>query len=216
MALGRVPLLPDLVEALTAVGELDRAGSLAAELDRRAVALGAPWALALGQRCAGVVAEARGDREGATVAFERALASHGRQPRPPEQARTELALGSALRRAGRKRAARETLERSTHTFEAIGARVWAQRARRELERIGGRPAPAGDALSATEASIAELVRVGRTNREIAAALHLSPKTVEWNLSKIYRKLGVRSRTELAATLVQADGEPARKTGGFRG
>jgi DNA-binding CsgD family transcriptional regulator len=216
MALGRVPLLPDLIEALTAVGEVDRAGSFADELERRAVALGAPWALALGQRCAGVVAEARGDREGAIVAFERALANHARQSRPPEQARTELALGSALRRAGRKRAARETLERSAHVFEAIGARVWAQRARHELARIGGRPAPAGDALSATEASITELVRLGRTNREIAGELHLSPKTVEWNLSKIYRKLGVRSRTELAATLAQSDGEPARKSGGFRG
>ncbi|HJS95008.1 MAG TPA: LuxR C-terminal-related transcriptional regulator, partial [Solirubrobacteraceae bacterium] len=142
--------------------------------------------------------------------------NHARQPRPPEHARTELALGGALRRAGRKRAARETLERSAQTFEAIGARVWAERARRELARIGGRPAPAGDSLSATEASITELVRLGRTNREIAAELHLSPKTVEWNLSKIYRKLGVRSRTELAATLVRAGAEPDRKSGGFRG
>lgn len=216
LALGRVPLLPDLIEALTALGELDRSVALAAELERRAVALGAPWALALSQRCDGLVADARGDRDGAIDAFERALVSHARQPRPPEQARTELALGSALRRAGRKRAARETLERSADTFEAIGARVFVERARRELARIGGRPAPAGDGLSATEASITELVRVGRTNREIAAELHLSPKTVEWNLSKIYRKLGVRSRTELAATLARADAEPTRKSGGFRG
>ncbi|MGN6869093.1 MAG: helix-turn-helix transcriptional regulator [Solirubrobacteraceae bacterium] len=203
VALGRVPLLPDLIEALTALGELDRAGSLAAELERRAIALEAPWALALAQRCHGLVAEARGEREGAIDAFERALAYHARQPRPPEQARTELALGSALRRDGRKRAARETLERSVCGFETIGARVWAERARRELARIGGRPVPAGGGLSATETSITELVRVGRTNREIAAELHLSPKTVEWNLSKIYRKLGVRSRTELAATLARA-------------
>jgi DNA-binding CsgD family transcriptional regulator len=216
LALGRVPLLPEAIEALTALGELDRAGSLAAELERRAVALGAPWALALAQRSGGLVADARGDRDGAIDAFERALANHARQPRPPELARTELALGSALRRAGRKRAARETLERSAHTFETIGARVWAERARRELARIGGRPAPAGDALSATEASITERVRLGRTNREIAAELHLSPKTVEWNLSKIYRKLGVRSRTELAATLARADAEPERKSGGFHG
>jgi DNA-binding CsgD family transcriptional regulator len=216
VALGRVPLLPDLIEALTALGELDRAGSLAAELERRAVALGAAWALALSERCHGLVADARGDREGAIEAFERALANHARQSRRPEHARTALALGSALRRAGRKRAARETLGRSADTFETIGARVWGERARRELARIGGRPAPAGDSLSATEASITELVRLGRTNREIAAELHLSPKTVEWNLSKIYRKLGVRSRTELAATLARAGAEPDRKSGGFRG
>jgi DNA-binding NarL/FixJ family response regulator len=203
MALARVPLLPDLIEALIGIGELDRAGSLAAELSRRAVALGAPWARALARRCDGLVAEARGDRERAIDAYEQALANHARQPRPPEQARTELALGHALRRAGRKRAARETLERSVRGFDTIGARVWAERARRELGRIGGRPAPAGNRLSATEASITELVRLGRTNREIAAELHLSPKTVEWNLSKIYRKLGVRSRTELAATLDRA-------------
>jgi DNA-binding CsgD family transcriptional regulator len=216
MALGRVPLLPDLIEALTAVGELDRATLLVAELERRADVLGAPWAHALARRCGGLVADAGGDHGRAIDSFEEALAEHTRQRRPPERARTELALGSALRRMGRKRLARETLERSAHTFEAIGARIWAQRARRELARIGGRPAPAGDGLSATEASITELVRLGRTNREIAAQLHLSPKTVEWNLSKIYRKLCVRSRTELAATLARADAEPQRKSGGFHG
>ena len=75
--------------------------------------------------------------------------------------------------------------------------MWAERARRELGRIGGRDAPRAE-LSATEAQIVELVVAGRSNKEVAQSLHLSPKTVEWNLSKIYRKLGVHSRTELAA------------------
>ena len=82
-------------------------------------------------------------------------------------------------------------------FEELGASIWAERARREVARIGGRAA-VRPGLSATEAAIADLVSAGRSNHEVAAALHLSPKTVEWNLSKIYRKLGVRSRAELAA------------------
>ena len=90
-----------------------------------------------------------------------------------------------------------TLERALEVFEQLGAPIWAERARHESARIGGRASSKRE-LSATEEQIAELVRSGRSNKEIAAALHLSVKTVEWNLSKIYRKLGVRSRTELGA------------------
>jgi DNA-binding CsgD family transcriptional regulator len=97
----------------------------------------------------------------------------------------------------RKAAARAALDGALETFEEICAVVWAQRARRELGRIGGRVPYEGD-LTATEEQVAALVRAGRTNREIATTLHLSPKTVEGALTKVYRKLGVRSRTELAA------------------
>ena len=89
---------------------------------------------------------------------------------------------------------------SRAAFEAAGADRWAERARAELGRIGGRRAAAAGTLSATEEAIARQVAAGRTNREVAAALHLSARTVEWNLSKLYRKLGVRSRTELARVL----------------
>jgi DNA-binding NarL/FixJ family response regulator len=197
-ALGRVPILPDSVEALTLAGQLPAAAEAAAEVRRRADTIRAPWALALAGRCDGLVAEAEGDSERAIVALTQALAEDARQTRRGERARTELALGRSLRRGHHKRAARETLERAAAEFEAIGAELWAQRARRELGRIGGRAASAEGELSATEQSIAELVAAGRTNQEVAASLHLSARTVEWNLSKVYRKLGVRGRTELAA------------------
>jgi DNA-binding CsgD family transcriptional regulator len=114
-----------------------------------------------------------------------------------ELARTLLALGTVQRRAQHKRAARETLERAVEIFERLGARLWLKKARSELRRIGGRTASEGE-LSETERQIVELVVAGRRNREVAAELSLSPHTVAWNLSKIYRKLGVSSRTELVA------------------
>jgi DNA-binding NarL/FixJ family response regulator len=95
------------------------------------------------------------------------------------------------------------LEQALESFERLGAPLWAQKTRSELGRIGGRRAPARGALSETEVQIAELAAAGRTNAEIAAQLVVSPKTVKWNLSKIYGKLGVRSRTELAARLASA-------------
>src|SRR5579884_2740483 len=96
--------------------------------------------------------------------------------------------------------ARERLEQALTIFEAADADRWAERTRVELGRIGGRRAPASGTLSATERAIASQVAAGRTNREVADALHLSARTVEWNLSKVYRRLGVRSRTELARAL----------------
>ena len=197
-ALGRMPILPDSVEALTMCGEFEGAARLAAEVGERAAVLAAPWALAVAHRCVGLVAECGGDHDGAITAFTLALAQHDRQPRRGDRARTELALGRSLRRAHHKRAAREALERSAGAFDEIGAELWALRARRELARIGGRAASAGGSLSETEHRIAELVAGGSTNHEVAAALHMSARTVEWNLSKIYRKLGVRGRTQLAA------------------
>jgi len=116
---------------------------------------------------------------------------------PFERARTLLALGTVQRQAQHKRAARETLERAGEIFERLGARLWSEKTRAELRRIGGRTASA-DRLSETERRIVELVVAGRRNREVAVELSLSPNTVAWNLSKVYRKLGVTSRTELAA------------------
>jgi DNA-binding CsgD family transcriptional regulator len=196
----RFPVLPDLVEALVALGELDLAIKLGREHRRIARRVNRPWARALAARCEAVVADARGAETAAVAAFERALREHGLQDRPLDRARTVFAYGVLHRRRRRKLRARELLETALELFDAAGAAQWAERTRVELGRIGGRQAAAAGTLSATESEIARLVAAGRTNREVAATLHVSARTVEWNLSKLYRKLGVRSRTELASTL----------------
>jgi DNA-binding NarL/FixJ family response regulator len=153
--------------------------------------------VAASARCRGLIDAADGALEAAEASLLEAVEIGGGVGMPLELGRSLLALGTVQRRQRMKQAARTTLERALAVLTEFGARVYADRARQEIARIGGRAAPA-TGLSATEADIVELVRAGRSNREVASALHLSPKTVEWNLSKIYRKLGVRSRTELAA------------------
>ena len=108
-----------------------------------------------------------------------------------------LVLGQIHRRAKRKRLARESLERARDTFAELGARLWVERAEAELARIGGRPSTPFE-LTETERTIASLVARGQTNQEVADALFVSPSTVQANLKRVYQKLGVRSRTELAA------------------
>lgn len=196
----RFPLLADAVESLVAIGDVDRAATLVRHHERISQRLRRPWARALAARCKALVADARGDEALTDAAFQEALVQHASQNRPLEQARTLYALGTSLRRRRHKRAAREALEQALAIFEAAETRRWADQTRAALGRIGGRRAAATGTLSATEAAIARLVASGRTNREVAAALHLSARTVEWNLSKLYRKLGVRSRTELASAL----------------
>jgi DNA-binding CsgD family transcriptional regulator len=159
------------------------------------------WALACCARGRALLANARGDEAAAEAAFAVAYEQHARRPQQLptyELARTQLAHGAILRRQQQKRRAREALERALAIFERLGAQVYEERARSELARIGGRAAAAGGELSETERRIADLVAQGRSNKEVAAALSLSPKTVEWNLSKVYAKLGVRSRAELAS------------------
>jgi ATP/maltotriose-dependent transcriptional regulator MalT len=191
---------PDRIEALIQLGGLERAGALLAQYRARASAVERAHALAAAERCHGLLLVGHGDLEGALAAFAESLARYRRLPLPFERARTLLALGSAERRAQHKRLARETLEQALAAFEQLGAPLWVEKTRSELGRIGGRRAPARGGLSETEARIAELAAAGRRNAEIAAALVISPKTVKWNLSKVYSKLGVRSRTELAAAL----------------
>jgi len=186
------------IEALVDIGDLAGAERLLTLLDAHA----AESDTAVGRlacRCRGLVLAAHGEHERAIEELETAASD----PDPPqgtnpfERARTLLALGSVQRRAHHKRAARETLELAAESFDRLGARLWQAKARAELRRIGGRTASTSE-LSETERRIVELVVAGRRNREVAAELSLSPNTVAWNLSKIYRKLGVSSRTELAA------------------
>ena len=152
--------------------------------------------LAQAARCRGLVASARGDVAGALVALERALPLHAEAGDPFGRARTLLALGIVRRRARQKRAAREAIEAAISAFEECGAEGWAETARAELGRISGRIRVAG--LTAAEQRVAALVASGRTNREVATELFLGERTVASHLTHIYAKLGVRSRTELAA------------------
>jgi DNA-binding CsgD family transcriptional regulator len=191
--------LADTLEALIAVGELEQAETKLVPVEERARALDRSWALAITARCRGLLCGARGDLAGAQGWFERSLAEHARTQDPFQHARTLLAFGVTQRRAKQRGAARATLEQALVIFEQLGAPLWAERAHAELQRIGGR-APSGGALTEAESRIAALVVEGRTNREVAAVLFVTEHTVERALTRTYRKLGVRSRVELAHRL----------------
>ena len=192
---GSIRFVGEEIEALVALGRLEEAEAVLGWLEERGRALGRASALAAAWRCRGLLAAARHDPEGALAALDRALGEHARAGMPFEQARTQLCLGAAQRRAGRRRDARATLEAARATFAALGARPWRERAEAELRRIGGRHA-SGDELTPAEWRVADLVARGDSNKRVAAALYLSPKTVEGHLRSIFRKLGVHSRSEL--------------------
>jgi DNA-binding CsgD family transcriptional regulator len=193
---GVIPCVPDAIEALVSLGRLDEAEALLERLERQGRTLDRPWATASAGRGRGLLAAARGDLSAARSALEQALVAHRRVLQPFELARTLLAKGEVERRAKQKRAARSTLEQALGTFQTLGARLWALRARDDLARVGGPVPPSGE-LTPTEQRIAQLVGQGKKNREVADALFISVKTVEANLSRIFHKLGVRSRTELS-------------------
>jgi DNA-binding CsgD family transcriptional regulator len=162
-----------------------------------AARLGRTAMLAAAARCRGLLAAVRGDVEAALAELERALPQHEAVGDAFGRARTLLALGVVRRRARQKRSAREAIETALAAFEAAGAASWAERARAEVGRIGGRTREEG--LTAAERRVATRVAEGRTNREVAATLFLGERTVESHLSRVYAKLGVRSRAELART-----------------
>jgi DNA-binding CsgD family transcriptional regulator len=192
---GIIPCVPDAIEALVSLGRLEEAEGLLDRLERQGPAQDRPWAVAAAARARGMLTAARGDLPAARAALERALEEHRRVPQPFELARTLLVKGEVERRAKQKRAARSALEQALGIFQALGAPLWAQRARADLARVGG-VVPASGELTPTEQRIAELVGEGMKNREVADALFISVKTVEANLSRIFHKLGVRSRSEL--------------------
>jgi DNA-binding CsgD family transcriptional regulator len=196
---GTIRFVPDEVEALVELGRGDDAEAPLRWLEDRASALDRASGLAAAARCRGLLAAARGESDAAVAAFERALAEHERGENPFERARTLLAFGATQRRAKRKSAARKTIGEALAIFEELGAALWAGKARAELKSIGGR-APSRSELTPTEERVAALVAEGRTNREVAALLYVTDRTVEFHLSRIYRKLGIRSRTELARRL----------------
>jgi DNA-binding CsgD family transcriptional regulator len=194
-------LVPDELDALVSVGELDEVEGVLGLWERRARALDRAWALAIAARVRAVVVAARGDLDSSLATFESALAEHARAMDPFQHARTLLALGATQRRAKRRGAARTSLEHALAIFDRLPAPLWAGKARAELARIGGR-APSRGALTPSEERVAALVAEGRTNREVAADLFITERTVEAALTRVYGKLGVRSRTELAGRLQQ--------------
>ena len=196
---GAARVVPDHIEALIGLGELEEAEELLGWFEGNARHLGRRSALAAARRCHGLLAGAHRDVERAVDELAAALELCADVPIPLERGRTQLAYGTALRRVRRRGAARELLDSALDTFEAIGARRWAERARAERARLGGRPPSSGD-LTPTEWRVAELVGQGLQTKQVAAALFVSPKTVEGHLTHIYTKLGVHSRTELAHRL----------------
>jgi DNA-binding CsgD family transcriptional regulator len=189
----------DGVEALVAVGELERAEAVLVPWEKQARRVDLAWSLATSARCRALLEAARGRPDEALGSIESALVAHERLSMPFELGRTMLAMGQIERRAKHKGAANQSLGRALAIFAELGAPLWAGKARAELARVGLRRA-AADGLTETERRVAELAASGLTNREVAAQLFMSPKTVEANLARAYRKLGIHSRAELGARL----------------
>jgi DNA-binding CsgD family transcriptional regulator len=200
---GAIRFVVDEVEALIALGRREEASELLDWYEGNARRLDRVSALASCVRCRGMLAAGDGKLDEAVAAYHESLELHGKVRIPLDQGRTLLALGAAQRRSKRRREARETLQEALDTFESLGAAIWSERARSELRRIGGRAASPG-ALTPAEERIAALVAEGKTNRQIAAVLFLSERTVEGHLSRAFAKLGVRSRTELARVLASSE------------
>jgi ATP/maltotriose-dependent transcriptional regulator MalT len=197
-----VPFVPDEIEALTRLGALDAAQNLLEHYESRALSLGRHSAIGAAGRCRGLLLAARGDTASALSALEGSQSCFESLGLPLEGARTLLITGEVNRRARQKGAAKEVLTSALESFEDLGAALWAERVREQLERIGNRPGGTGASgeLTDAERQVAELVVAGRTNREAAAELFMAVRTLEAHLSRIYRKLGIRSRTELGRVL----------------
>jgi DNA-binding CsgD family transcriptional regulator len=196
-----VPLWADAIEALIAADELEQARRYLESYEENAERAESPWGRAAASRCRGLLVAHEGDLAAAFAAFERSLHELEGLPYPFERGRTLLCLGTVRRRAQEKRAAREALEQALAIFEELEAPLWAEKARAELRRISGRR-PADEELTETERRVAELAAQGRTNKEIAAELFMGVSTVESHLSRVYRKLGIRSRSRLGARLAK--------------
>ncbi len=194
---------PETVEALLRLERAEEARAVAEAYGRAAAAKGQPWALARAARARGMVASPTSS----SGCFEEALRLHATTLDRFETARTRLAYGACLRRSGHRVDARVQLRAGLEDFEQLGADRWAEAAADELaatgETVRRRDAEARTLLTPQELQVSLLLSEGRTTREAAASLFLSPKTVEYHLRKVYTKLGIASRTELAQALAGA-------------
>jgi DNA-binding CsgD family transcriptional regulator len=189
------PVLPNTIEALIRLGRHDEARRLLDILEQQGRRLDSAWALTQTSRNRALLAAEAGDLAAAIEHLASAVVEHERLPVPFERGRTLLVLGQTLRRAKRWREARDALKEAMAIFERIGTPLWRDRAHAELARTGGRRAQLG--LTPTERRVAELVADGLSNKEVAAALFVTVSSVERHLTRIYQKLGVASRVELA-------------------
>ena len=197
-----LPLWADALETLVSLGEIDRARAHIERHEQRSQTIGSPWSAAVSARSRGLLAAAEGDFTAAFGALDRSLRDLNGLQLPLERARTLLALGVVRRQAQQRRAAREALGQALSIFEQTGARLWADKARAETRRVAGRR-PAPGRLTETEQRVAALAAQGRSNKEIAAELFMGISTVEMHLTRAYRKLGIRSRSGLAAKLAMS-------------
>lgn len=199
---------PELVDVYLKLGRSEGAQQLAVKFNAAAEVKGQPWALARALRCLGLVA----DDDLFAPHFDHALEHHARTPDAFEEARTRLAYGERLRRARERVRARGQLRPALETFERLDARPWAERARAELQATGAtlkrRDPTTIDELTPQELQIALLLAEGKTTREAAATLFLSPKTIEYHLRHVYMKLAIHSRKQLAETLARQAAKPA--------
>ncbi len=193
---------PDLVDAYLRLGRTDDAEQVSAAFSAEATAKGQAWSLARALRCRGMLAP----DEGFAALFDQAIGLQEQTPDAFEAARTRLAYGERLRRARNRVLAREQLRSAAETFEQLGASPWADRARSELAATGERrrrsEPGSTEELTPQELQIALLVTSGKTTRETAAALFLSPKIVEYHLRHIYGTLGINSREQLRKALAE--------------
>jgi DNA-binding CsgD family transcriptional regulator/tetratricopeptide (TPR) repeat protein len=187
---------PDYIEALIGLGRLAEAASVLGRLEVRATAFPNPWTVMAVARSRGLLEGARSDFSTALTTLEAAERAAADLGEPFELARTQVALATVQRRSKQWADARRLFLQALQTFERLGALLWVTRAQEELSRVPGRK-PAGKTLTPTERRVAELVAEGRSNKEVATALFVTVKAVEANLSRVYEKLAVRSRSELA-------------------
>jgi DNA-binding CsgD family transcriptional regulator len=195
---------PELIDAYLRLERREDAERAAARFEEQALGKGQPWSIARAERCRGLLAGEYFERH-----FEEALRLHERTPDLFERAVTSLAYGGRLRRARQRRRARVQLRCALELFEGLGARLLVDVARAELAATGvtarRRDPSTLDELTPQELRIAQLLAGGRTTREAAAALFLSPKTIEYHLRSVYRKLGISSRGELSEVLARLEG-----------
>jgi len=195
--------LTELIEAAARSGRTDLAAEALERLSEMTRASGTDWALGVEARSRALLSEGAA----AERLYREAIGRLGRTRVRVELARTRLLYGEWLRRERRRLDAREQLRTAHEMLTAMGVEAFAERARRELLATGEtahkRPVEAREDLTAQEAQIARLAGNGRTNPEIGAELFLSPRTVEWHLRKVFTKLGISSRRELHAALLDA-------------